>query len=695
MSKKTFNSKQAAGIGGFDPSQFSSYNEHLPEIKEVVRDRPASDSETSRLPEPGQTWGPLERFSLDPKDVGLKNIKEFKDPETGEKRIVELSDVYNPSEYVDRAKARLNKQMEYEIRNPEFASYKRQLENYKRRNKQNRQIMGGVYALITAAVRSSKKYGCPICKGALNGGNESMPPESYREQKVCPGCDNTGHTMRHPEKELFDIHQSAKDYNTLIDFHNQECKGGKCHHGCAFKPILDEEVREPLFNKGYLPKDIPLRLTHSRSGSSERIKSLMRPKVVIDDYEPLAPTLKKLQGHEGEPLRKFDLVHFINHDTINPDSKGTSGHEYYDNSGLRAKLTNEGVIAIDDPSTSDFGPKDKQSFAIVHNIASRDANGNPLTANILYHYRPVKLTRKEKRERIKGRPDRNIVFDDAAKAFNDGGELDNDRFAVKKHISNLYDLVRPYSGERSPLRGGTWKYQENVDVSRLHRVDDISAPLIATAGTVTKTIPRGQLKGWWSNGSRKFPLTENSLKQPIKADHIHRVSTGFGQNELKGSLGRIGDNLTRRQMSQIFKEADEARGIDPSHPESLSSFIGAKDTKPRVNVMQRAINRPGRTKFNINTPSLDAPEPSVPIEPIPDSIDLSKTVGGLTGQLEVIKAMTGKNKLTPEEEKTAIDGIRSKNSTDGGIEALGGNVEKDNSYGDVPFEGEEPDEYHF
>ena len=110
--------------------------------------------------------------------------------------------------------------------------------------------------------------------------------------------------------------------------------------------------------------------------------------------------------------------------------------------------------------------------------------------------------------------------------------------------------------------------------------------------------------------------------------------------------------------------------------------------------MQRAVNQPGKQKFNVNvTTGLDAP--SVPIEPIPDSIDLSKTPEGRAGQLEVIKAMTGKNKLTPQEEEAAIKGIQSKNHIDGGIEVFGGNVEKDNSYGDVPSEGEDPDEYRF
>ena len=698
MSKKTFNSKQAAGIGGFDQSQFSSFENDLPEIKEVVSDRPDRDSETSRRPEPGQTFGPLEVFSLDPSRAGETNIKKFKDPETGEERTVELSDVYNPTEYAAREKDRLNRKMEHEIRNPESASYKRQLENYKMQDKNNRQIMGGVYGLITAAVRNSDKYKCPICKGAFKGGNESMPPERFQEQKVCLGCDNTGHTMRHPETELFNIHQSAKDYNTFIDFHNQNCKGGRCHNRCEFKPILDEEVREPLFNKGFLPKDIPLRATHSRSGSSERIKKLMRPKVVVDDYEPLAKGLKQLQGHESEPLRKFDFVHFINHDTINPDGKGTSSHEFYDNANLRSKLTGEGVIAIDNPSVSDFGPKDKQSFAIIHNITSRDANGNPLTANIIHHYRPVRLTRQEKRDRTKGRPDRNIEFDSTADAFDKGGELDQDKFDVKKHITNLYDLIRPYSGERSPMRGGTWGYQENVDVSRLHRVDDISAPLIATAGTVTKTIPRGKLKGWWSNGTRRHELTPNSLRQPVKADHIFRVATGFGEGQLKGAYRKITTNLAKQQFKQLMRDADEYRGVDPDHPDSLSNLTGSNEIrsgKPRiVNTMQRAVNQPGKQKFNVNvTTGLDAP--SVPIEPIPDSIDLSKTPEGRAGQLEVIKAMTGKNKLTPQEEEAAIKGIQSKNHIDGGIEVFGGNVEKDNSYGDVPSEGEDPDEYRF
>ena len=697
MSKRTFNSKYAAGIGGFDPSQFSTYNEDLPEVKRVVEKR--VDPDLSRKPGPGETFGPLEVFSLDPSRELEKNIKRVRDEEGGT-YDVELSDVYNPAEYVKREKARLNRQTEHELRNPEQASYKRQLETYKLQDKQNRQNMGAVYGLITAAVRNSKKYACPVCKGAFNGGNESMPPESHREQKVCLGCDNTGHTMRHPEIELYNVHQAAKDYNTLIDFHNQNCKGGACHNSCSFKPMLDEEVREPLFNKGYLPKDIPLRATHSRSGSSERIKTLLRPKVVVDDYEPLAKGLKELQGHEGEPLRKFDFVHFINHDTINPDSKGTSSHEFYDNVNLRSKLTGEGVIAIDHPSVSDFGPKDKQSFAIIHNITSRDAEGNPLTANIIHYHRPVRLTRREKRERTKGRPDRNIAFESTADAFNDGGELDHDKFSVKKHISNLYDLIRPYSGERSPMRGGTWGYQENVDVSRLHRVDDITAPLVAHAGTITKTIPRGQLKGWWSNGTRKYPLTENSLRQPVKADHIFRVGTGFGENQLKGAYKKITTNLAKEQFKQLMKDADDYRGVDSDHPESLSSLTGSNDirsSKPRiVNVMQRAVNRPGKQKFNVSTtPGLDAPEPSVPVEPIPDSIDMSKTPEGRAGQLEVIKSMTGKNKLTPQEEDTAIKGIQSKNHIDGGIEALGGTVEKDNSYGDVPETDAEPDEYRF
>ena len=557
--------------------------------------------------------------------------------------------------YPQKVKELADKKRVKEVEDPIGTDYAKQRDAHRQQNINDRTILAGHYAHIDKLARESEAYKCPECHGAKHGGNEPMPIDRIKEQTFCPTCKNTGHTLNNPEDSVFDIRSYARAYNTAVDFHDQHCLTRACHKQCVFKPMIDQHVRIPAGSG----KNLERNMTHSRPGSGEWIKTLLRPKVVVDDYKPTADAFKLLGGHEDEPLRKYDVVHFINHDTTNPDGASRGGDSLH--------MHDEGIY------NPGGGGRDKQMFAVIKNIS---ADGK--FADIIYHYRPVDKIREEKAERTRGYPERNVQYDSAADAVNAVKESDPAKRSFRNKVVSTFNKILPMSGERSPLPGGTWKYLENVSINNLGRVGPVSTPLVATVGNVTKTVPRGQLEGWYKN--RKRPLTPGSLNRRVKADFTYRVGTGFSQDEFKSGIQQTGDNLTRNHMLELAKDADRDLGITPEHPMSLTHVTKGTDVRPHIKAPAKGfIRQPGTDKFKSDAFEFNPTNAEVPTARVPDAIDMTQSHQGIQDMLDTIARHTGKT-LSTSEKTQALQGIKEHNSIHGGLKALGMDADEDEDY---------------
>jgi len=594
-------------------------------------------------------------------------------------------------------------------------------EDYETNNNHNKLVMGANYAYIDRLVRKSDAYKCPNCGGAKHGGR----PQNALNQSgtACEGCGNTGSTLRDPEKSIFNIKEHARNFNLAIAMHEKFCGTGTAgqrgcwsftdpqtgeHRQCLFKDAIDKNVRN---NSG--GRKLKLKETHLRSGSSDFIKGLMRPMAVVDNYKGFAPVLQRLRGHEDEPLRMGDVVHAINHDTINPDTdiiKNDEGfHRFtqaYRTVGETTKSTkgvsqqalepiktfkNDHEIGVcicgrdqfdsnhttvqkgihDESGYFGMG-RDKQQAGIIHRVNEAGTH-----ADVFVYYRPIEGIRKERSERINGRPDKNISMVDPSDiderssmtGINRTSEPDPAKRAVTSDIESAYAETLPMSGERSPHRlpypssGGIWKLHRNVPIHLLQRLSPVTAPLLATSGVVKRTAPKSSLIGilpgfkakptHCDNCSDRVGETRCPGASPDSSDHcpscpdrtssfgkhvsdkkaadpriqtntVHRINLGISTEDIRNMHKQTPDLETQREARVLQKNLDTAAGLPEGHQFSVSTPIRGAEVAEQHRTIKPTDVRP----LQYNSGSFDE-EPNeeetlgkatVPQPKVPDSL---------------------------------------------------------------------------
>ena len=673
---KKFNAKLAKPEGSFGGlSDFQGIQ--IVDPDEVFRDLEEDDTAASKS-------GPIETYS----------------PKTITRQPQKNEILKKPSEWLTKAKELITRPS----RNKKTKG--KQREDYQTENMNNKIGMGANYAYIDRLVRESDAYKCPNCGGAKHGGR----PQNALNQggTACEGCGNTGSTLRNPEQSIFNITEHARNFNRAIAMHEKFCGTGTAgqrgcwsfqdprtgeHRQCIFKDAIDKNVRN---NSG--GRKLKLKETHLRSGSSDFIKGLMRPMAVVDNYKGFAPVLQRLRGHEDEPLRMGDVVHAINNDTINPDSDITEkdsgfhryketyetpegGFEYNPQIGQSIpqgrcetcgkEKNNVNHITVQ-RSVHDEGGyfgmgRDKQQAGIIHRVNEAGTH-----ADVFVYYRPIEGIRKERSERINGRPDKNISMADPSDiderssmaGINRTSEPDPAKRAVNSDIEEAYKETLPMSGERSPLQGrGIWKLHRNVPIHLLHRLSPVTAPLLATAGVIKRTAPKSSIIGilpgskakptHCDNCSDRVGETRCSGASPDISDHcpscpdnassfgkhvsdkkaadprvqtntVYRNSLGISTEDIRNMHKNTPDLETQREARVLQRNLDTAAGLPEGHQFSVSTPIRGAEVAEQHRTVKPTEIKP----LQFNSGSFDK-EPNeeetlgkatVPQPTVPDSL---------------------------------------------------------------------------
>ena len=434
MPKKTFNSKIAGdaddnynGFGGLEDFaegfQIHNINDDGAAALLGNHDPDETDeTEEERKKRKVPAFGQLREISKKPfnRPPVFNKDPKLVDPVTGEdKRWSEQ--VVDPEEVKRRfLPVRLRKKrMLEELSKPENQGYMARFHlpsaSLAHSNIIGRKIMAARYAIIDEGARNSI-HACPSCKGQKNGGHPMAGPGQEEKQIICKKCYNKGHVLENPELTLYNIRGNTKDFNTAIDFHDQHCFTKACHPQCSFKDEIDEDVRIPYQKKHGTRDGLQRNQTHSRSGSNDDIKELLRPMVVSDNYKQPAKAWQILGGREGEPLKKFDHVHFINHDVVNPDGSSPMasmpdnekdedentcpdcGRAKFHPNKLKKPPTDpitKKIMKTTDPRYEDlaYGISDKDP-----RYKELEKNGELPVPYFVPHQCPGKLTAEEKRE---------------------------------------------------------------------------------------------------------------------------------------------------------------------------------------------------------------------------------------------------------------------------------------------------------
>ena len=673
---KKFNAKLAKPEGSFGGlSDFQGIQ--IVDPDEVFRDLEEDDTAASKS-------GPIETYS----------------PKTITRQPQKNEILKKPSEWLTKAKELITRPS----RNKKTKG--KQREDYQTENMNNKIGMGANYAYIDRLVRESDAYKCPNCGGAKHGGR----PQNALNQggTACEGCGNTGSTLRNPEQSIFNITEHARNFNRAIAMHEKFCGTGTAgqrgcwsfqdprtgeHRQCIFKDAIDKNVRN---NSG--GRKLKLKETHLRSGSSDFIKGLMRPMAVVDNYKGFAPVLQRLRGHEDEPLRMGDVVHAINNDTINPDSDITEkdsgfhryketyetpegGFEYNPQIGQAIpqgrcetcgkEKSNVNHITVQ-RSVHDEGGyfgmgRDKQQAGIIHRVNEAGTH-----ADVFVYYRPIEGIRKERSERINGRPDKNISMADPSDiderssmaGINRTSEPDPAKRAVNSDIEEAYKETLPMSGERSPLQGrGIWKLHRNVPIHLLQRLSPVTAPLHATAGVVKRTAPKSSIIGILPGSKAKPTHCDNCYDKvgetrcpgasPDSSDHcpscpdnassfgkhvsdkkpadpkvqtntVYRNSLGISTEDIRNMHKNTPDLETQREARVLQRNLDTAAGLPEGHQFSVSTPIRGAEVAEQHRTVKPTEIKP----LQFNSGSFDK-EPNeeetlgkatVPQPTVPDSL---------------------------------------------------------------------------
>ena len=673
---KKFNAKLAKPEGSFGGlSDFQGIQ--IVDPDEVFRDLEEDDTAASKS-------GPIETYS----------------PKTITRQPQKNEILKKPSEWLTKAKELITRPS----RNKKTKG--KQREDYQTENMNNKIGMGANYAYIDRLVRESDAYKCPNCGGAKHGGR---PQNALNKGgTACEGCGNTGSTLRNPEQSIFNITEHARNFNRAIAMHEKFCGTGTAgqrgcwsfqdprtgeHRQCIFKDAIDKNVRN---NSG--GRKLKLKETHLRSGSSDFIKGLMRPMAVVDNYKGFAPVLQRLRGHEDEPLRMGDVVHAINNDTINPDSdiieKDSGFHRYketyetpeggfeYNNQIGQAipqgrcetcgkEKSNVNHITVQRGVHDESGyfgmGRDKQQAGIIHRVNEAGTH-----ADVFVYYRPIEGIRKERSERINGRPDKNISMADPSDiderssmaGINRTSEPDPTKRAVNSDIEEAYKETLPMSGERSPLQGrGLWKLHPNVPIHLLQRLSPVTAPLHATAGVVKRTAPKSSIIGILPGSKAKPTHCDNCYDKvgetrcpgasPDISDHcpscpdnassfgkhvsdkkaadprvqtntVYRNSLGISTEDIRNMHKNTPDLETQREARILQRNLDTAAGLPEGHQFSVSTPIRGAEVAEQHRTVKPTEIKP----LQFNSGSFDK-EPNeeetlgkatVPQPTVPDSL---------------------------------------------------------------------------
>ena len=585
--------------------------------------------------------------------------------------------IFDPEAWVAKIKERAALSRAERILDPVGYENARQRSEYAVQNVFNRRLMGATYAYVDQIARESEAYRCRQCDGAHNGGNEQMPSGREKEQKLCTGCFNTGHTLLEPHKSLTNLREGARKHNRFTGFHRKICAKARCHSQCLLQPLIDKNVRSRVMDpqNELKPDDVK-----GKPSGDRWIDNLMRPQVVSDKYEAIAKGLQILGGHETDPLKKYDVCHFVGFDTENPDGNlgGEVNPDHY--------TDNEHVF------NAGGGSRDKQAFAVIHSI-SEDGTA----ANVIYTARPIDQIREEETTRTKGRGGkRDVNFSSMSQAMNPTAIEDVNQRGVKYHIMNAMDKITSFLGKPSPLQtvnghdARYMSYLPNVPLDYLHRVSDISASMITYQGTHRQTVNRGRIEGSY------VPLTDEQKKKNATVDVINRGNTGFSVNELRNLAKTTGNSLVLDKLNELGKDHDSdlaavlrGNGL-PDNTEEYSwvtkrpgEEISATDQDiggPNWKNFQRLPN----STYNSGGTVLDSrrnnePDLELPSTPLAPKInEILSTPEGTEDMLRTIRETTGKHDFSAEEEHKAIEGVRRTNSIRGGFAALGIPFEEEN-----------------
>jgi len=590
------------------------------------------------------------------------------------KKFTEIIDV-DPESWADKVKQMASMSRARKILDPVGYENAKKRHEYAMQDLSNRRLMGATYAYVSQIPVESEAYRCRQCNGAPNGGNEQMPSGRESEQKLCGGCFNTGHTLIFPHQSITNLREGIENRNHWREIHHLACDKVSCNSKCLLKPVIDENVRSKVMN----PREELVSTDVKGKPSGNRwIDNFMRPRVLSDRYRPIAPGVKILGGHGTSPIKKYDVCHFINFDTNNPN--GNLGGEVNPN----LYTDNEHVF------NAGGGGRDVQMFAIVHSVSDTGAN-------IIYTARPIERIREEKKTRTKGRRGtRNVNFSTMSEAVNSTAIEDQNKRGVRDHIVNAMDRITPFLGKPSPLQtvnGGHDAryigYLENVPFDRLHRVDDISASMLTYQGIHRQIVKKSRIRSRYRD--KYNPLTDKQKNTDATVDLVSRGGTGLSVEELRNFAKTTNNSLVLDKLNQLGEDHDrdlaavfrrnnfnvpdkfleESSWVSKRPGEEISATdqdMGGHDWTKFQTLPNSTYNSGGTVldENGTNTPDLELPGPPVP----PKIHEMLSTQEGTEDMLRVISESTGQN-LSSEQKEQAIEGVRRSNHLKGGFAALG------------------------
>jgi len=584
----------------------------------------------------------------------------------------------SPSKWLKHVKERIGEKRRARIEDPVRAEARQQKTNHFQQNRQNRELVKAVYALIPESLRQSEAYQCRGCNG-----------------QGCLKCNGLGYNTD-AARSLTDIKASAAAENHSISFHNKFCSGEACHPQCRLQPWVDQFIRIPHRETS----NVPLRSADvkAKPNGTEFKDEKLRYVAVDDQFEPIAPALTLMGTKKlDEPLKVGTVCHFLNWDLENPDSnigKRLNPEDYNDNE----HVYNAGG-----------GGRDKQMFAVVTNVQD---NGK---YDIVYSYRPIGKMRTFRRDLLKGRKGkREVKYNNPIEAMNVSREMDSRFSGARKHVANLFHNLTPFFGERSTLQGQrAYDSLESVDGNFLAPVTDPTAELICHSGTQAQTMLRNEV----ANADKLYTKPKPSKKNPLggwapgsktTVNKKTKVGTGFGLNELREALPTINSDKTAAVFRRLINESRRTLGIDRNNfdsDEAFDSFAKKYDIgygwedrpgyaiEPRSNYtgpnwsafsgqlsteQPRPMESPNKAFNSSGTPAAVEVTPArkrrsiqVPLDP-PTVDDVISTPEGRKGFIDVVKSTAGQDAIkTPQDERKVIEGIKQDGGLRGAFEALG------------------------
>jgi hypothetical protein len=477
--------------------------------------------------------------------------------EEGEGRAFVKEDYqHDPAKWLAKVKKKVGEMRAMRLTRPDAFAAKQDQTRRRMQVTQDRETTAATLGLISETLRRSDAFGCKNCKG--NG---------------CVKCNGVGYDDTAAAAHICDIKQNAAVGNYGRDFHNQVCEGGDCSEQCPEKAYVDSTIRMPHREES----NVPLKTSDvkAKPGRYTDFDQHMSYTVVDDAFEPTARLFKALGSvRAGEAPKKYTLCHVMNHDTVSPDANidGTLKPDSY--SG------DEGIY-----HAGNLG-RDKQSFFLVSNV---NDNG---TYDGFYVGRRLDTIRESRRELRKGRRGKVVVNNDDPMQGLNAARMDRSSGAVRTQVANLFNRIRPFYGERSPVMDTVGSVSRNnqyithvkgVPAAHLAPVDDVGAALICDSGKFPMTRKKREIKGWFKGrgpgvrgGGRDF--TEEQLDQPMSVMVHSRIGTGFSPRQFSRLLEQSGGTNGENTVNQALRFNDDLKrdaGLLPENFDSPESFEAA------------------------------------------------------------------------------------------------------------------------